>query len=370
MWTLLAACELVPEPNDVPERPPEDTDLPVTGVEVIADPPWVLGKVIDGPHADPRLHYVDGKLVATWVAENTVQIADVPILNPSLVTSYELTNSTAAGARPDGGLAEGRLIGVWTTPAGTVTASGIMQGGGAMNTISAGYGVVHGSVRMNLSAEGDADLVWTTGTQVETSGVDRLLGSSEPPVDQAEAVGDAFDAVAAPGGGFFAVWTAAAGLQAGAIPPSTTAPVVLGDALATDPNVAIREDGAWAATWLDGSGTAWFQTSGDPGSAAEAIELATGASTPVIVWVDDRVAIAWTTGAALSMGLYDLDGVLATDTPALALGEASGRPAMASRAVNDAWEITIVWPVPTGEMAGTFANVIDRTLEDTSPLAR
>jgi len=370
MWTLLAACELVPEPNDVPPPPPEDTDLPVTGVEVIADPPWVLGKAPAGPHTDPELHYVEGKLVATWVADGTIQIADVPILDPSLVLPYELTDDSAAGARPDAGLAEQRLIGVWTTPAGTVTGGGILQGGAPMDSISVAYDAEHGSVRMNLATDGNADLVWTTGISIKSSGFDRLLSTSEPAVVEAEATGTAFDAVAAPAGGFFAVWAAAAGLQAGTIPASATPTIVLGDALATDPNVAVRDDGAWAATWLDGTGTAWFRTSGDPASAAGALQVATGASTPVIAWVDDRVAIAWNVGTALSMGLYELDGVLATDTPALALGQASGRPAMAARAVNDAWEITVAWPAASGELLGTFANVIDRTIDDTSPLTR
>lgn len=371
MWTLLGACELVPEPGDVPPPPPEDTDLPATGVEVIADPPWVLGKVPDGPHADPDLQYVEGKLIAAWVADNTVQVADVPILDPSLVANYELTDNTAAGARPEGGLAEGRLIGLWTTPAGTVTTGGILQGGAPMNSISIGYGATHGSARMNLAIDGAADVVWTNGINIRTSGFDRLLVTSEPVVDEAEATGAAFDAVPAPAGGFFAVWAAAAGLQAGPIPATATAPVVLGDALATDPDVVIRDDGAWAATWLDGAGTAWFMTSGAPGSASGPVQVANGASTPVIAWVDDRVAIAWAAGGALTMGLYELDGTLATDdTPALALGQASGRPAMSARAVNDAWEITIVWPVPTGELSGTFANVIDRTIDDTSVPAR
>jgi hypothetical protein len=359
MFILLSACDEIPPPN-VPDPPPEDTDLPVTGVELIADPPVELAPPATGPHSDPRLHFDDGALLIAWLAGDTAQLSVLPPLDATLLQPVEVGVGVAAGARPDTGEAEERQIGVWTGPGGAVRAVGLLEGGGLMNEglEVAAAGALPGSVRLDLAIDGAADLVWSNGTEIVTSGFDRLLTLVEEEVIEEPVGGDAFDAVAAPTTGFVAAWIGTGGdLLVGPI-PATAAAVPTATSGATDPNLAVREDGAWAVVWVDGVGALWMATAGAPGSVVDPIALGTNGATPAIAWVADRVSIVWVDGTTLRLGLYEPDGTETTDL--VDLGEADGRPALAAREVNGAWEMAVAWPEADGSLNQTFVTSIDR----------
>ena len=99
-------------------------------------------------------------------------------------------------------------------------------------------------------------------------------------------------------------------------------------------------------------------TSGAPGSVTGPLALGTNGTTPAIAWVADRVCIVWVDGTTLRLGLYDLDGTPTTDL--VEVGEAAGRPALAAREVNGAWEMALAWPAGDGALSQTFVNSIDR----------